>query len=1848
MGKELQNVGLCVVAKLKKSVMAVLFMVLSMGALWAQLTPTHYDFSGSANGKTLYYRITNATTHEVAVTYPYNGGATSTNRYGSYTKPAGAIRIPDTVHGDNGLVFRITSIDDSAFYGCTLNGVFTMDSNIHSIGNYAFPSSVTSFRMLSFVPPVVKEYTFSGLTTSTSSSKTIQVPCGTTTAYQREWNQRWRPLELDSLNWHFNVNLTGFSAQLYDTLYAGVDSASVGMGTARVSTAASCTRVRTGTSVTYATISATPNHGYHFTHWSDGSYSNPRDVDQGYRDSNSYYAMFAINQYTLTAIPSDVDSLSHGHVYGSGSYNYNSYASVRAVPDSGYRFKRWVNNGSTEDHIDSVLVSKDTILIAEFTRNLNCSVCAFSSDETKGHAYINRTSDVTGRQQDTCLNFTIGQQAYLSVDSSYGYQFSHWSDNSTYRSRPVPIQGDANYFAYFIPDTFDVVLNVQNLNLHPTVDTTLQGSTMGSVTGDGSYAYLSQVTISAIPNYGFHFEKWSDNNTSNPRVLSIDGNKNLSAIFARDSFYINAVTATISSGTVSGSGNYAYLDTATLTATAAAGNQFRYWKYNGDSISNNRTLKVQTLAAATYEAIFGAGGHTVIVKTNNSVMGTVQNNRVADTVSYPYNALVSISAAAKHGYHFMRWSDGVNTYTSNPYSFRALRDTTTTFTAYFAKDTFLVSAVSENLTMGNVSTSVANVPYQETTTLTATSNYGYHFVSWNDAVTTNPRTITVVSDTSFVAHFVVDTFTVTANVANGHSSMGTVSPASSRAIYNSQVTLTVLPYTGYHFVRWNDNSTQNPRTVTVTGNVALTAYFAIDTFDVVAMSADANMGSVSITPNNTRFVYNSVVIMNATANYGYHFTGWNDGVTTANRRDTITGPSTFIALFEKNAYRISAASGNTTMGLVAMGSSETGVASVADTVDYQTMVTIRAIANYGYTFKKWSDNSTDNPRVITVESNTALTATFVKDTFNVAVISANANQGSVDIIGQNNGNGSADRPYMGSITIKATPIQPGNNFVRWSDGSTDSVRTFSVTCDSILVAYFESWHFDLTVLSADVVRGTVTGSGTYNYGASARIVATPTSSGYQFVRWNDGNTDNPRLITVSQDSTFTAYFDIRSYSVLALSDTTMGTVDITRNGVSLGTTANFLHANVAVIYAYPKPHYRFYTWTDGNTDNPRRVPITSDTVFTASFLGGDYFVTATANDTARGYVTGSGCYYTGSRVTLDAVANPGYRFLKWADNNSTSTPRIISVVNDTNLMAIFVQDSFSVSVTCNQSQGSVTGTGFYFYHDTTVISATANYGYHFLEWNDGVTENPRSIVISGNAQYTARFAANMYQVSATANNATMGTVTGSGSYAYHSLDTLSATPANNHYQFLSWSDGSVQNPRVITIEGDSTLVANFGPVYYTITVLSANGNMGQTQGGGLFPYDTTITITAIPDECHTFGAWNDANTNSTRSIHVTGDAVYTATFLVISYSVSVSSNNSTYGMVSPAGNQTVACGSTLTMTATPNAGYSFSQWSDGSTENPHTVSITSNANYQATFTPVTFSITVTSNDAQMGSASGTGIYSYGQSINISATPANSCYEFVRWGDGNTDNPRQITVMGNMAYSAIFAVKTFSVTVSSGEAERGYATIDNATHNNMYDCGDQLTLRANSFDNYHFDHWNDGNNNYGSNATISYTVSQNQSFVAHFAPNDYTITVNSSDPSYGTVTPSGVFQIAYGDTVTVEAIETSDGHFDGWNNGVKEARYTFVVTGPLTLTAQFSRRVGINDIDATEGNAFCYDHNIGIRNSEGQDIFVFDVMGRVIARQMNNAESLCVINVPASGVYMVKIGNQAPQKVVVVK
>ncbi len=173
----------------------------------------------------------------------------------------------------------------------------------------------------------------------------------------------------------------------------------------------------------------------------------------------------------------------------------------------------------------------------------------------------------------------------------------------------------------------------------------------------------------------------------------------------------------------------------------------------------------------------------------------------------------------------------------------------------------------------------------------------------------------------------------------------------------------------------------------------------------------------------------------------------------------------------------------------------------------------------------------------------------------------------------------------------------------------------------------------------------------------------------------------------------------------------------------------------ATLTAIADEHYHFERWSDGNTDNPRVVSVEEDASYTAEFAIDRFTITATAE--GNGYVSGDGTYDYGVEVILYAIADEHYHFDHWDDGN-TDNPRTMILEYDASYVAIFAPNQYTIYA--DAINGYVEGAGEYDYGTTIILTATANEHYHFVQWNDGNTDNPRTITIEGDATYTAEFA----------------------------------------------------------------------------------------------------------------------------------------------------------------------------------------------------------------------------------------------------------------------------------------------------------------------------------------------------------------------------------------------------------------------------------------------------------------------------------------------------------------------------
>jgi len=123
--------------------------------------------------------------------------------------------------------------------------------------------------------------------------------------------------------------------------------------------------------------------------------------------------------------------------------------------------------------------------------------------------------------------------------------------------------------------------------------------------------------------------------------------------------------------------------------------------------------------------------------------------------------------------------------------------------------------------------------------------------------------------------------------------------------------------------------------------------------------------------------------------------------------------------------------------------------------------------------------------------------------------------------------------------------------------------------------------------------------------------------------------------------------------------------------------------------------------------------------------------------------------------------------------------------------------------------GSVSSTGGTFASGTQVsLTATPTSGYSFSGWSNGSTANPLTVTLNSNTSITANFEAlpNTYTVTLTAGEG--GIVTGGGAYEEGTQITVIATPEEG-FQFVGWSNGSLEPVLDILIEDNLELLANF-------------------------------------------------------------------------------------------------------------------------------------------------------------------------------------------------------------------------------------------------------------------------------------------------------------------------------------------------------------------------------------------------------------------------------------------------------
>lgn len=243
-----------------------------------------------------------------------------------------------------------------------------------------------------------------------------------------------------------------------------------------------------------------------------------------------------------------------------------------------------------------------------------------------------------------------------------------------------------------------------------------------------------------------------------------------------------------------------------------------------------------------------------------------------------------------------------------------------------------------------------------------------------------------------------------------------------------------------------------------------------------------------------------------------------------------------------------------------------------------------------------------------------------------------------------------------------------------------------------------------------------------------------------------------------------------------------------------------VNCNQVSISATPKTGYKWYRWSDGNRENPRLYTVEEDVTLTAEWMTTDqFFVDAKPNNAEYGSVTGSGVYDNGAEATLTATPEEGYSFQKWSDGN-TDNPRTISVTEDVALKAQFtIDEKVMITVAASPAyRGTVSGDGVYAKGKTVTLTATPNKGYTFERWNDGNTENPRTITADEDDEFTAFFG---YKPAVKDDTIRYTHAGNTLYYKVHNTTTAWVVPQHNvapYYDALNQPTGELVVPDVVT------------------------------------------------------------------------------------------------------------------------------------------------------------------------------------------------------------------------------------------------------------------------------------------------------------------------------------------------------------------------------------------------------------------------------------------------------------------
>ena len=1059
---------------------------------------------------------------------------------------------------------------------------------------------------------------------------------------------------------------------------------------------------------------------------------------------------------------------------------------------------------------------------------------------------------------------------------------------------------------------------------------------------------------------------------------------------------------------------------------------------------------------------------------------------------------------------------------------------------------------------------------------------------------------------------------------------------------SSPITLVATPELGSTFNGWSDDCAGlGSCSLGLTGGKRATALFRAITPTLTVVRSGA--GTVTSSPAGidcgvacaSDFAFATAVTLTATAATGTSFTGWSGACAGAAATCTVTMDlaRTVTATFTPITPPLTV----TTTGPGTVTSSPAGIAcgaSCTASFGFATTVTLTAAPDVGASFTGWSGACTGTGTcTVVMDQARDVTATFAAITPTLTVAVTGAGSGAVRSSPAGIDCGatcSHAYPWSTAVTLTATP-QAGSVFAGWT-GACTGTGPCVVTMDATRGV---GARFDELVPVLTVIRG---GTGT-------------------------------------------------------------GTVTSTPAGIACGATctASFAYNTAVTLTAVAATGSTWSGWSVAACGTAATCTVTMDAArtVTATFDGLTPTLTVTVDGTGDGAVVsnpvgiscGSACsaaYPYGTGVTLTAAASTGSTFTGWSGACAgTSATCVVAVDRARAVTATFTAITPTLTVVrSGNGGGAVTSTPAgiacgatcghdYAYGTAVTLTATADAGDSFTGWSGDCAGAAATctVTMTQARTVTAQFTAGPRALTVTRAGAGTGTVTSSpagiscgatctASVAFGTTVTLTAT-ATGGSAFLGWSGAcATSGTCTVTMDAARAVTATFGPpVPITIALAGTGTGTVASSPAGLdcpgtcattFPTGTTVVLTATPTGGATFGGWSGVagcTTSTTCIVTAAAAATITATFAAGPQTLHVDTTGGDgVGVVrsTPVGidcgvdcTQSFAYGTSISLTATPGAGHTFTGWSGPCTgTGTCVVTMTQARTVVAAFmAPRTLTVavagtgrgTVTSSPSGVSCTAGTCSASFAYRAAVTVTAAAGAGDSFRgWsgpGSGQCASPTAatctVTLDASTSLVATFDAGPQVLTVTRAGAGGGTVASTPAglacpgTCAASFAYGTTVTVTATSDASSSFAGWS------GLDAgacadpaaqTCTVTLTQARSLTATFAANPRVLSVVPSGTGTGTITsvPTGItcpgtcaLGFAYNTTVTLTATPTGGSSFAGWSGtgagGCTTAPVcTVTMDQPRDLVATFAAGpqaltvtvVGTGTVTSTPGGVAC--------------------------------------------------------------